>query len=390
MSLGDFFAPVPDTGEYYRPAQLGNLINRHERSFPDLEAVSMALFGVEEDRNAPNNKGCSEAANAVRPWLYQLYQGNFNASAIADLGNIKQGATTHDTYIAVKTVVSELIKENIMPVIIGGGQDITFGQYLAYEPVEQKADLVAIDSKFGLDELEGMPGEQGAASYLNRIILHEPNWLFNYSNIGYQTYFVNQEGIKLMEKMYFDVHRLGELIENIGNAEPIIRSANLFSLDISAIRASDAPGNAQASPNGFYGEQACQLCRYAGMNDRLLSAGFYEFNPRYDRNGQTAHLLAQMIWYFTEGYFGCKKDHPFGTHNDFVKYRTFLEGGVHEVLFYKSNRTDRWWMQIPYPPAGDRSKNERFHIIPCSYQDYQQACNGEMPDRWWKTYQKLV
>src|SRR3546814_12147787 len=71
----------------------------------------------------------------------------------------------------------------------------------------------------------------------------------------------------------------------------------------------------------------------------------------------------------------------------FTRFRAFREGnGGHEVVFYKSNRSGRWWMQIPYPEQ--HSRNDRFHLVPCSYRDYQQASSGEMPDRWWKTYQK--
>ena len=45
-------------------------------------------------------------------------------------------------------------------------------------------------------------------------------------------------------------------------------------------------------------------------------------------------------------------------------------------------------MQVPYPSG--ISKNERYHLVPCSYADYQAAVSGEMPDLWWRTYQKLV
>jgi formiminoglutamase len=28
--------------------------------------------------------------------------------------------------------------------------------------------------------------------------------------------------------------------------------------------------------------------------------------------------------------------------------------------------------------------------VPCRYEDYTMAVNGEMPDLWWRTYQKLL
>jgi hypothetical protein len=35
-------------------------------------------------------------------------------------------------------------------------------------------------------------------------------------------------------------------------------------------------------------------------------------------------------------------------------------------------------------------KNERHFIIPCNKEDYQKAMKNELPNLWWKTYQKLT
>jgi formiminoglutamase len=162
----------------------------------------------------------------------------------------------------------------------------------------------------------------------------------------------------------------------------------MISFDMGAIRAADACGNINAGPNGFYGEDACRIVRYAGMNDKLTSIGFYEFNPAYDRNGQTAMLLAQMIWYFLDGFYSRKQDFPLTPKSQYMIYRTSLKDGSGEMNFVKSKKSDRWWMQVPYPTG--ISKNERFHLVPCRYEDYNTAVNGEMPDLWWRTYQKLT
>ena len=191
-----------------------------------------------------------------------------------------------------------------------------------------------------------------------------------------------------MDKLYFDTYRLGEFKGRIDKAEPVIRNADLISFDLGAIRSADAGANANASPNGFYGEEACQICRYAGMSDKLTSIGFYEFNPAYDSNGQSAMLLSQMVWYFIDGFYNRKKDFPLQPKSSYVIYRTTLKEESYEVIFVKSKKTDRWWMQVPYPNT--KTLNERYHLVPCSYEDYQTATNGDMPDLWWRTYQKLI
>ena len=393
MSLADFFSPVDSdkvsARETFFTSQMGSQVEIYIHDFPDLEAQTfdIAIIGVLEDRNSINNQGCALGPDYVREKLYSLYQGTYNIRMV-DLGNIKAGNAVSDTYFAVKTVVAELVKMDIVPLIIGGGQDLTYAQYLAYESLEQKVDLVIVDPKFDLDDsVHDSSIETGSTSYLNKILLHQPNYLFNYSNIGYQTYYVNQESLRVMEKLLFDVHRLGEFSGNISVSEPIIRNANLLSFDMAAIRSSDAGGNANAGPNGFYGEDACQICRYAGLNDKLTSIGFYEFNPAYDTNGQTAMLLAQMIWYFIDGVYHRKKDFPLQPKSQYLIYRASLKDNTHELVFVKSKKTDRWWMQVPYPVG--TSKNERYHLVPCRYEDYQIAVSGEMPDLWWRTYQKL-
>lgn len=388
--MQEFFTPI-DTSQFngankYAATSYGKLIKAylHGGDFPSLENIQLAIVGVEEDRKALNNEGCGLAADYVRENLYKLFQGNYNIK-IADLGNIKKGNSIDDSYFAVTDVLSQLLKKNIIPIVIGGSQDLTYCNYLAYQKMEQTINIVAVDSSFDIGDGEKTLDSQ---SYLSKIILHKPNILFNFSNVGYQSYFVDQNSVELMDKLFFDTHRLGKIRKNIESVEPIVRNADLVSFDISAIRQSDAPGNGNASPNGFYGEEACQITRYAGMSDKLTSIGFYEINPAFDTNKQTAHLVAQMIWYFIDGFYNRKQDYPIVDKSEYTKYRVSIKDHEHEIVFYKSNKSDRWWMDVPYP-VNHQIKFERHHMVPCSYSDYETACSDELPDNWWQTYQKL-
>lgn len=388
--MQEFFSPIDlrsfNGSADYANTSYGKVIQAYVEGgeFPSLDSIQLAIVGVEEDRRGVNNEGCGLAADYVREHLYKLYQGNFSAR-IADLGNIKKGNTIDDSYFAVTDVLSQLLRKGIVPIVIGGSQDLTYCNYLAYLKMEQTINIVSVDSAFDIGDGEK---ELNSQSYLSKIILHKPNILFNYSNIGYQTYFVDQNSVQLMEKLYFDAHRLGQLRKNMEDVEPIVRNADVLSFDISCIRASDAPGNGNASPNGFYGEEACQITRYAGMSDKLSSIGFYEINPAFDNNKQTAHLTAQLIWYFIDGFYNRKKDYPIVDKSEYTKYRVSITNHEHEIVFYKSNKSDRWWMDVPYP-VNHQIKFERHHMVPCSYSDYQTACSDEMPDKWWQTYQKL-
>ncbi len=391
MDISFYFEPLelPDYnfGGDTSGHRLGDLFRSYTEkdSFPELGDVDIAIIGVMEERNAVNNLGCAHAPNYVRHHLYKLFRGDFSPR-LADLGNIRQGHKIEDTYFALTSVVAELIKNKIIPVIIGGSQDLTFANYMAYEALGQVMNIVGIDSVFDLGKTEQPLDSQ---TYLNKIILHQPNFLFNFTNIGYQSYVVDPDAISLMKNLYFDVYRLGAIRENLEEAEPLVRNADMITVDISAVRQPDAPGNGNASPNGFYGEEICQILRYAGLSDKLSSIGFYEMNPRLDLNNQTSHLVAQMIWYFIDGYYNRKHDHPYKDKKDYVKYTVSIKEHKDDLIFYKSKKSDRWWMDVPVK-TNYKNIYERHHLVPCSYSDYETACKDDIPDRWWQAYQKLM
>ncbi len=372
-----------------RPGQqrLGEKIHIYSEktNFPDLENCKVALIGVLEERNAVNNAGCSTAPNHVRAALYQLFH-HWPSLEVADLGNIRAGHSVDDTYFALNQLVAELIRRKIIPVVIGGSQDLTFAMYQAYENIGQLVNIVSVDPLFDLGQDEE---ELTAQSYLSRIILHQPNYLFNYTNLGYQTYYVDHLAVDLMKNLLFDVYRLGLIKAKMEDAEPVVRNADILSFDISAVRAADAPGNGNAGPNGFTGEEACRVARYAGLSDKLSALGLFEFNPLRDQNKITAELVAQMIWYFLDGVANRSNDLPVKDSTDFARYIVRIEGQDEDVVFLRSKKTDRWWIDLSLGRT-DRKKYEKHHFVPCSKDDYELALQDEIPDRWWQFFQKLM
>ena len=383
----DFLTPIKDTiiahSVLHSAQSLGRNIVIHstQNGFPELENVQIAIFGVLEDRNAEDNLGCGENLQAIRKHLYQLFPGNWHTN-IADLGNIIKGNTVEDTYFAVTTLTTYLLKNNIIPIIIGGSQDITYANYRAYDVLEQTVNLVAVDSKFDIGSTED---KLNSRSYLSKIVMNEPNNLFNFSNIGYQTYYNSQEELDLLNSLFFDAYRLGE-VKDLTKVEPIMRDADVVSIDIGAIRQSEAPANNNCSPNGFYGEEVCAISRYAGISDKVTSFGIYEYNPRFDNNNQTAHLISQMIWYFIEGVNYRAKDYPYSTKESYQKFIVLVENDD-PINFYKSDKSGRWWMEINIIT---NNKYKRHALIPCTYQDYLEAIDQKIPERWYKALRKLM
>jgi arginase family enzyme len=379
----DFLAPLDKEILSYidglSSQQLGSKVVLHtDDQFPDLDKIKIAVIGVLENRG--NKNVISDVdLSPVRKELYGLFPGNWDAS-IADLGDILAGNSVEDTYFALRKVVSSLIKRKIIPVVIGGTQDLTYALYRAYDDLEQMVNLVSIDNRFDF----GKENEDiSANSYLTKIIIDEPNNLFNYCNIGYQTYFNSQEEIDLIEKLFFDGYRLGEVSNNISISEPVFRDADLVSVDLNSIKSSDSGNFVSFAPNGFNGKEICSLSRYSGISDKVSSFGIFNHN----NSVQESVIIAQIIWYFIEGFHYRSNEYPFGSRENYLKYIVPLE--EEELVFYKSDKTDRWWIEIPFISNG-HNKLKRNTLLPCSYEEYLAACNQELPERWWKAQRKNI
>lgn len=377
----DFLSPIDHEIIQYinglSSQHLGSKVAFHtDKEFPDTDKIKVAVIGVLENRG--DVKSFEEVnLNAIRKELYGMFPGNWQSS-IADLGDILPGNSLEDTYFALQKVCSKLIRKGVIPIIIGGTQDLTYPLYRAYDSLEQMVNLVSIDSRFDIGKQEeGITSN----SYLSKIILDEPNNLFNFSNIGFQTYYNSQEEIDLVEKLYFDAYRLGEISNNIALSEPVFRDADIVCVDLNSVKSSDSGNLINFTPNGFDGKEICTLARYAGISDKVTSFGLFN----HHNSKEESVLIAQMVWYFVEGVNYRSNEYPFGTKENYLKYIVPLEN--EELVFYKSNKTDRWWIEINFF-AGQHNKLKKNTLLPCSHEEYLAACNHEIPERWWKAQRK--
>ncbi|TPE45609.1 formimidoylglutamase [Pontibacter mangrovi] len=389
MNLSIFFEPLSEEvfATLNKPRTLGSYISRFVSKFPDWRTADIAILGINETRgrytdedNEADHIHHQSAARLVRKKLYSLNKGAGRCQLV-DLGNLRPGITLEDTHLRLKEIVEVLISHNTIPVIIGGSHDLEYGQYMGYEHLERVVNMVTVDSSVDMTEdTEAAPNRK----QLRQILMHEPNYLFSLSQIGYQSYFVEPEVMATFEKMHFESFRVGEVHRSVQEMEPVVRVADLLTFDISAIRHQDAPGYEPANPFGLTGEEACQLCWYAGLNDNLTSLGIYEYNPALDERKLTAMTVATMIWYFIEGFYHRKNETDFsGRH--FTKYAVaFADDNPDRMIFYKSRSSEKWWLEVEplSPEKGSR-------VVPCSYEDYLQATKGEVPNRWILTQARI-
>ena len=382
----NFLSPVPDTvlahNQLLAPLSLGRKIKIHteQDGIPDLENINIVILGVLENRNDVNYIGEDFNLNEIRKSLYSLFPGSWSTN-IADLGDIQKGESIEDTYFALKETLSILIPKRILPIIIGGSQDLTYANYRAYDSLMPMVNVVNVDRAFDLGD-SSKPIKNN--SFVGKVIIDQPYNLFNYATVGYQTYFNSQEEIDLMERLHFESYRLGEVSNDITLVEPVMRDANIVSIDLGVLKAAEVSLRQKVSPNGLDGKEICAVSRYAGISNKVSSFGIYEYKPSTD-DEITSMLISQMIWYFIEGVNCRVQDDNFADDKSHQKFITLADS--HELIFYKSVKTGRWWIEIPFL-SNVNNKLKKHTLLPCTHQDYLDACNDKIPNRWFKSYYK--
>jgi arginase family enzyme len=381
MDLLHYFDPVDfekfACPEWTTPKHtLGYLLQKNQEKLKP-EKAELILFGVPEDRNS-GISGSAKAPDEIRRHLYNLNRIGVRFK-ILDLGNLKLGNTANDSYFALRDICEHFVENKQTICVLGGSQDLTFGLTKAFDG--RLFNMVTVDPK--LDFRKGVKNIN-SDNYLNLIFEKQKN-MYSYTALAHQNYFVDQLDIDTFNNTHYDVKRLGQVRYDMTSVEPILRDANIFSFDINAIRYADAPGQAMASPNGLYSEEACQIARYAGISDALQVAGFFNLIPDNDLSSNSSNLVAQIVWHFIEGFYNRKPEDPTEDTEDFNHFVVDMSDINVAIAFFQSRVSGRWWMEI----SDSEQYKGRMYIVPCDEDDYKKASQGDIPDRWWKNIRKM-
>ena len=386
LDLNDYFNPVSIEKPVYElltgASAFSHNVTIHTESSPvgDVSKYSVAIIGVPDGRNSPD-EGSSEGPDAIRESLYRLTRIS-GKTKIIDLGNMKKGVTFNDTLAGLTDILTFLLEKNVFPLIIGGSSSLVSAVDRCFSVAKNPYTLLTVDSRI---DFHPERKSNDSYSYLNQIIYNPKSSISHFISIGYQTYLNDPQTINRLIKRKADLLRIGDVRQGIHLTEPLLRDSEVAVFDISAVRQSDAPAAYSPSPNGFYGEEICLLARYAGISDKLKVFGIFEVNPLFDIRSQTSGLAAQIIWFFIEGfsqkqYEAPSLDDPFT--GRFIRYHVRITDLDDDLIFIKSNMTERWWIEI----KGEKDTN---HYVACSHEDYLKANRNEVPDRWVKSSARL-
>lgn len=315
-------------------------------------------------------------ADAIRKALYTL-ASPIEGLQVVDLGNFRNPSPAF-----IIPALTELFQAGLVPILIGGDTEHFVAQYKAAQQHLSLVSLAVVDEQLRI----GTPAKLANSGDWDDLFLTKANQLFHFTAIGVQAHFIPGAQFRFLEQRYFDCIRLGQARANLMDVEAAVRDCDLIGLHVAALKQAEAPGQVNATPSGFTVEEACQICRYAGISDKLTGFGLFGYSPSLDRKAQTAQVMAQMVWYFLDGYFNRKGDFPAST-DGLVEYIVDSKKLAYQLVFWKSQKSGRWWIQVP---VKTRKKLQRHRLIPCTYQDYKQACQEELPDRLINAFRRFL
>lgn len=378
----DFLKPVSEELQDFAKScnsfSLGTSIKfREDFIKEDSIDKKIALIGVTEPRSKQNDVIEDVDFNLIRTQLYELQLGNWNID-LYDLGDLIFNDNKSESETIFEKVLHGLLKDKYIVIILGGSPSLGYYQYRSYDNIINKINYISVDSKLRLEKEEEQTTDD---NYLTKIISKEPFNLLDYTNLGYQTYFVAQEKLDLVNQLNFEVIRLGNLIDCIQEVEIYSRDANAALINLSSIQGSDFSSSNNMTPNGFSSREICSLSRYLGFSNKLTSVYISDYIEKYKKLDHI--LIAQILWYFIDG----KNHSPEIKNFEDTQYfdKIFVPNEGDDYIFYRNTFTNQWWIEVEVV-VEDKKKKE---IISCSERDYNQALNGEIPNKWWKYYKKF-
>lgn len=331
---------------------------------PDTSLASYTLgarLGAVSARSAVVLIGLdATVADLCRQHLYRC-SWDFGTLSLGDLGNIRK---SNPEFII--PLLRELYGGGMVPLLLGSTPELLPAQYLAFAELNRQINLLTVDRRILLSAREA---QQEA---LDHAVYRADQRQFHLTHLGSQQHLIDPGLRKVFAARHYELRGLGACRHQLAALEPLLRDADLTSLDIGAIGHYEAPARPGFTPSGFLLQEACQLAWYAGNSDKLSSFGIYGMQCP-DKNTTTAQELtaaayAQLAWYFLYGFSQRQGDFPVSTEG-MVEYLVSV-ANKHELTFWRSRASGRWWVEVP---DGRQPGEARHRLVPCAYEDYLQA-----------------
>jgi formiminoglutamase len=274
---------------------------------PDAPAVVVVGFPSDEGvRRNGGRPGAADGPDAIRRALYRLTpdaeHGAFAdlLDRTADLGDVRVTGDVEADQERLGDVLAPLLADGVVPIVLGGGHETSFGHFLGYVGAGQDVEILNWDAHADVRPLKD--GLAHSGSPFRQALEHASGRCLRYAVAGLQPHstarahldFIDDYGGEVVWRRTLTEVRIRSIA--IGLAE---RTFATFDLD--AVDAVAAPGVSAPNVGGLPADLWLYAAYEMGRSSRVASMDVVELNPAFDLDGRTARLASLTVWHFLKG-----------------------------------------------------------------------------------------
>ena len=247
--------------------------------------------------------GAKDSPDIIRKALANLPYTS-TEKFIFDFGNIHlQDGNLEKARETQIESVSELLRNDYFPIVLGGGHETALGDFLAMDSQFEHIGIVNVDAHFDIR----IPVENSTSVTPFFEMSHhmaQKGKTFDYLAIGIQptgntaALFKRAEEMGIQTVLADEVHI--DLNYAIRKLEDFIahHDAIYLSVDLDVIDAAFAPGVSAPTVNGLTPFQVKSLLQKLIKSNKVKLFDIVELNANFDQDNRTAKLAAHLIWEF--------------------------------------------------------------------------------------------
>ncbi|MBO9155392.1 formimidoylglutamase [Chitinophaga sp. GCM10012297] len=294
-------------------------VNLERRPLPALASgqKGIAFLGFASDEGVRRNKGRTGAVEgpvALRK-ACSNFPVHFSGHVLADAGTIAcEGHQLEMAQDALAATVNHILEAGYMPVLFGGGHEITYGHEKGIRQFfgeQAQTGIINFDAHFDLRE----PDEHGASSGTGFWQIAQDRQAakmpFHYLALGIQQHSNTPKLFETAEQFGAD-HLPASLFQQkyhdqlIGAIQAFIQRTDHIYLTtcLDVFAAPHAPGVSATAYNGLVPDALFLDCfRTVLRSGKLAGTDIAELNPSLDQDQRTAKLAASLVFEIVMNYF---------------------------------------------------------------------------------------
>jgi formiminoglutamase len=299
-------ADAPPLSCFFQIISILNLLQMPETP---VTYPAFAVIGFRSDEGIRRNAGRVGAADgpaAIRHALGKIPLHNETFS-LFDAGSITcADEDLEASQKALGAVIDILLTKGIIPIVLGGGHEVAWGNYqgIARKYTQERLGIINFSAYFDMRPL--LPGFKGSSGtpFLQIAEAHTSSGRkFDYNCIGIQHVSNIRQLFDTARSFGTNIIFADELHHSYAEQSAafirrIIQDNDLIyvSLSLDVFAAAYAPGVSASQPSGLAPWNIIPLLRQLAASGKVVSYDIAELSPRYDVSNHTAKLAATLVY----------------------------------------------------------------------------------------------